>query len=550
MAKPIILTVDDEPQVLGAIERDLRKKFGKEYRIVKAGGGEEGLKTAQELAGRGADVALMLSDQRMPGMEGTDFLEAAAKHHPNAKKALLTAYADTQAAIQSINSIGLDYYLMKPWDPPEQNLYPVVEDLLMDWKANFQPAFDGIRVAGTLWSPTSHDVKDFLSRNHIPYRWMDIEKDQAAAELVDAAQAEGEHKLPVVFFPDGEKLVDPDQKTLAEKCGLQTEASEPFYDLAIVGGGPAGLAAAVYGRSEGLTTVMIEKQAPGGQAGTSSFIENYLGFPKGLTGADLARRAVTQCQRFGVEILSAEVQSIDADADHKHITLDNGGKIGCKALIFCTGVSTRTLTQPGVEKLNGRGVFYGASLTEAALFKDKPMIVVGAANSAGQGALFFARYGSKVSMLVRGEGLEASMSHYLIEQISRVPNIEVLTHTEVKEAHGDEQLDAVTLVNNRSGEEQKIDCKAMFIFIGSEPRTELVEDLVARDEAGFVLTGPDLDGRPKGWTQERDPLLLETSVPGVFAAGDVRHGSTKRVATAVGEGANAVALVHQYLRTV
>jgi thioredoxin reductase (NADPH) len=492
----------------------------------------------------------MLSDQRMPGMEGTDFLRAAVKHHPMAKKALLTAYADTQAAISSINEIGLDYYLMKPWDPPEQNLYPVIEDLLLDWQANAKPAFEGIRVAGTLWSPTSHDAKDFLSRNHIPYQWMDIEKDEAARELVEGAQAEGEHRLPVVFFPDGNKLVDPDQKTLAEACGLKTTNTQPHYDLAIIGGGPAGLAAAVYGRSEGLTTVMIEKKAPGGQAGTSSFIENYLGFPKGLSGADLARRALTQAQRFGVEILSAEVSKVEADATHKHLTLSDGSELTCKALIYATGVSTRQLTQPGIERLNGRGVYYGASLTEAALYEGKPMVVVGAANSAGQGALFFARHGSKVSMLVRGESLEASMSHYLIEQISAVENIEVLPFTEVKEVHGEEQLDSVTLVNNKSGEEQEIDCKAMFVFIGAEPRTELVADVVERDDVGFVLTGPDLGGRPKGWPLDRDPLLLETSVPGVFAAGDVRAGSTKRVATAVGEGANAVALTHQYLRTV
>jgi thioredoxin reductase (NADPH) len=552
MAKPIILSVDDEPEVLAAVVRDLRKHFGKEYRIMKAGGGEEALQTAKDLAERGSTVAAMVSDQRMPGVTGTEWLGKAREFHPDAKRVLLTAYADTEAAIESINSIGLDYYLMKPWDPPEQNLYPVLDDLLSDWKANTKPAFEGIRVAGTLWSPHSHDVKDFLSRNHIHYRWLDVENDEKAREMVETAQPEGQHKLPVVFFPDGEKLVAPELPALAEKIGLKTTADDPYYDVVIVGGGPAGLAAAVYAGSEGLKTVMVEKKAPGGQAGTSSFIENYLGFPKGITGADLARRALTQAKRLGVEILSGEVTGVATDDVHRKVTLKDGGELSCKVVILASGVTVRTLTQPGIDELTGKGVYYGASLTEAALYKDQPMVVAGAANSAGQGALFFARYGKKVTMLVRRDSMAHTMSHYLIEQIKAVPNIEVLTHTEIKEAHGDEKLEALTLVNNRSQEENKIDCSALFAFIGAKAHTDLVADLVERDENGFVLTGSDLmkSGRPEKWPLDRDPLPMETSVPGIFAAGDVRSGSIKRVATAVGEGANAVSVVHQYLKTV
>ncbi len=547
--KPVVLAVDDEPQVLAAVERDLRRRYAKDYRIVRAGSGAEALGAARQLAARGDSVALFLSDQRMPEMTGTEMLSEARTIFPDAKKVLLTAYADTEAAIASINKIGLDYYLMKPWDPPEEKLYPVVDDLLADWAATRPATFDGIRVAGTLWSPASHATKDFLSQNQIPYRWLDVERDAEAARLVEAVHAQATHALPVVFFPDGTTLVAPTDAALAEKVGLRTRAERPFYDLVILGAGPAGLAAAVYGASEGLRTVLVEKKAPGGQAGTSSFIENYLGFPKGLSGADLARRAATQAKRFGVEILSVEATKIGVDDVYRSVTLSNGSVLSCHAIVLATGVTVRTLDEPGVERLAGRGVYYGAALSEAALYKDTDVFVVGGANSAGQGALLFARHARKVTMLVRGDGLASTMSHYLIEQIAAVANVEIRSCCRVVEAHGEQKLEAVTL-EDKSGARQTVPASAMFVFIGAAPHTELVAGLCERDRVGFVLTGPDLGGRPKGWTLPRDPYPLETSVPGIFAAGDVRCGSTKRVATAVGEGAQSIAQVHAYLKTV
>jgi len=553
MTKPVILIIDDEPQVLNAIERDLRHHYHSEYRIMKADSGVEALEAVHQLKRRETEIALFLVDQRMPGMSGTEFLASAIEFYPKACKVLLTAYADTEAAITSINRLGLDYYLMKPWHPPEQNLYPVLDDLLSDWRARAQPPFDGIRVAGTLWSPGSHRVKDFLSRNLIPYRWLDIEADAEARALVEAT-LEGSHRLPVIFFPDGTVLVDPPLRTLAEKTGLRTKAGQPFYDVIIIGGGPAGLAAAVYAASEGLRTVMIEKEATGGQAGTSARIENYLGFPRGLSGGDLARRATTQARRFGAEILTAqEVCSIRVEDPFRFVQLDDGVELSCHALLISTGVSVRRLEAPGIEALTGAGVYYGAALSEAAYYKGKEVFIVGGANSAGQGAVFFSRYASKVVMLVRGSNLSPGMSRYLINQIEEIDNIEVRTRTVVVEAHGTNRLEAITTCNLDTGEQVTEPASAMFIFIGMAPHTSLVEGLVERDSSGFILTGPDLmknGERPKGWSLKRDPYYLETSVPGIFAAGDVRHRSIKRVASAVGEGSIAVALMHQYLRTV
>ncbi len=553
MAKPVIVTLDDEPQVLNAVERDLRRHYRGDYRIVKSSSGAHALDALKRFKQRNAPVALFLVDQRMPTMSGTEFLQKAQEYYPDARKVLLTAYADTEAAIASINNIGLDFYLMKPWDPPEENLYPVLDDLLDDWHATVPLPFDGIRVAGTLWSATSHTVKDFLAHNRIPYLWQDIETDKEAALLV--RESAGEHPLlPVVFFPDGAFLQSPDHLQLAEKIGMRTEASTDFFDLIIIGGGPAGLGAAVYGASEGLTTLLIDKEATGGQAGTSSRIENYLGFPKGLSGADLARRATAQAERLGAELMLArEVTSVRVEGDTKIIGLSDGTELGCRALIIATGVTTKELDAPGVKELNGLGVFYGASLTEAALFKGRPMYVIGGANSAGQGAMFFARYASKVYILYRGSSLTKGMSQYLVDQIEANDNIEVLVNTEVEAVHGDGRLEEISYRNNETGEITRTDAGAMFIFIGAEPHTDMVEGVVVRNSKGFILTGQDLiqDGkRPRGWNLRRDPYLLETSVPGIFAAGDVRQGAIRRVASAVGQGANAVALVHQYFRTV
>jgi thioredoxin reductase (NADPH) len=553
MPKPIILTVDDESQVLNAIERDLRRHYGSEYRILKANSGTEALEAVRQLKSRNASVALFLADQRMPNMSGTEFLAQARALYPETRKVLLTAYADTEAAIESINTIGLDHYLMKPWDPPEQTLYPVLDDLLSDWLATVPLPYDGIRVAGTLWSPSCHRVKDFLARNRIPYQWLDIEKNGEARELVEAVNSEG-HRLPVVFFPDGDVMVEPDSLALAEKCGLQTQATQPFYDVIIVGAGPAGLGAAVYGASEGLRTLMIDKEATGGQAGTSSRIENYLGFPKGLSGADLARRATAQAKRLGAEILTAqEVTSVRVEDPYRFVTLSDGTELGCRALVIATGVSVRTLDVPGIERLNGAGVYYGAALTEAANYRDQPVFVVGGANSAGQGAMFFSQYASKVTMLVRSSGLEKGMSQYLVDQIYNTENIEVLTHSEVVEAKGKDWLEALTIANKDAGETQTLPAAAMFLFIGAVPHSELVAGVVERNTAGFILTGQDLirDGQhPKNWNLKRDPFALETSVPGIFAAGDIRQGAVRRVASAVGQGAIAISLVHQYLKTV
>ena len=553
MAKPVILIVDDELQVVNAVERDLRTHYHSEYRIVKATSGQEALDAVRQLKKWATPLALFLVDQRMPNMTGTEFLREAVVLYADARKVLLTAYADTNAAITSINEIGLDYYLMKPWDPPEQKLYPVLDDLLSDWKANTILPYEGIRVAGTQWSATSHAVKDFLSRNQIPYQWQEIENDPQVRQLVEEVN-QGRPQLPVVFFPDGSTLIQPSLGDLADKIGLQTHPTQPFYDLAIIGAGPAGLAAAVYGASEGLKTVMIEKEAAGGQAGTSSRIENYLGFPNGLSGADLSRRAVTQALRFGVEIINAqEVNSIRLNDAYRYIQFSSGGEISCHALLIATGVSVRHLEAPGIEKLTGAGVYYGAALTEAAFYRGQDVFIVGGANSAGQAAVFFSGYARTVTILVRGDSLKPAMSQYLVDQIQAIPNIKILANAEVQEVSGEDKLQSIWVKHRETDNATEYPASAMFIFIGAVPHTDIVSSLVDRDPAGFILTGPDLfkDGQwTKSWTLQRNPYLLETSTPGIFAAGDVRHGSIKRVASAVGEGAVSVALVHQYLKTV
>lgn len=551
MAKPVLLTIDDDAAVLRAVERDLRRQYGEDYRVLRADSGASALQALEQLKGRNEMVALLLVDQRMPGMDGIEFLQHAIDIYPDAKRLLLTAYADTEAAIKAINTVRLDHYLMKPWDPPEQNLYPVLTDVLDDWQAHSHPPFEGIRVIGNRWSRDSHRVKDFLARNQFPYQWMDIESDEEACRLyVGAAQP----ALPLVILPDGARLENPDTSDLAQRIGLRTHAELPFYDFLIVGGGPAGLAAAVYAASEGLRTVMIDSEAPGGQAGTSSRIENYLGFPVGLSGADLARRGVAQARRFGVEIIAPqEVQALAVDNQYRIVKLADGGEISCHAMLIATGVSYRKLDVPGVDALAGSGVYYGAALTEAIACRDYNIYVVGGANSAGQAAIFFAQYAQTVTMLVRGDSLQKSMSQYLIDAIDTTPNIMVLTHTNVTAVQGDGQLESVSIANSQTGETQTLPARALFIFIGAQPRTDWLEGVVARDERGFVLTGPDImrDGkRPRGWSADRDPYLLETNVPGVFAAGDVRHGSVKRVASSVGEGSIAVQFVHQYLANV
>ena len=553
MATPIIMTVDDEIQVSNAIERDLRRHYRRDYRIVKAHSGASALDAVLKLKQRNAQIALFLVDQRMPGMEGTEFLTEAMKLYPDARKVLLTAYADTEAAITAINTIGLDHYLMKPWGPPEVNLYPILDDLLSDWWATVPMPFEGIRVAGTLWSASSHNVKDFLARSQIPYQWLDIEEDKEAKTLVDSVN-KGQHRLPVVFFPDGSTLIDPDITTLAERAGLHTQPTQPYYDLIIIGAGPAGLAGAVYGASEGLKTLLIDKETTGGQAGTSSRIENYLGFPKGVSGADLARRATAQATRLGAEILTAqEVVSIRVADPYRTVTLSDGTELSCKALIVATGAELRILDIPGIESLTGAGVYYGAALTEAAYYKDRHMFVVGGANSAGQGAMFFSRYASKVTMLVRGNSLEKGMSQYLVDQINNTENIEVRLRTSAVEALGTDRLEGMVIRNNDSGETETMEAAALFIFIGAKPFTDFLGELVERNHAGFILTGTDLTRggrRPNGWRLKRDPFLLETNVPGIFAVGDVRQGAVRRVASAVGQGSTAVSFVHQYLKTV
>ena len=552
MAKPVIFAIDDEPEVLNAVERDLRHHFQAEYRIMKANSGAQGLEAVRLLKQRGAPIALFLVDERMPGMTGTEFLIEALKLYPDARRVLLTAYADTETAITAINRIGLDHYLLKPWEPPEQRLYPVLDDLLADWMAHARPPFEGIRVAGTTLSAASYSVKDFLSRNLVPYQWVDLDADTSARELV-ASTPDGMSRLPVVMFPDGTRMVQPAARELAEKIGMQTRGKLPFYDVVVVGGGPAGLAGAVYASSEGLRTVLVERDATGGQAGTSSQIENYLGFPSGISGADLARRATTQAKRFGAEIVSAQdVTCIRRSDPYRVVVLSDGSELNCYAVLIASGMEVRRLEAPGVPELVGVGVYYGAALSEAVMYRDKHVYVIGGGNSAGQGAMFFSRYARQVTMVVRTEKLDA-MSQYLIDRIEDTGNIELLTRTVVSGARGDGRLTGITLTNVETNTADDVDCDALFIFIGSAPRTQMVADLVQRDAQGFILTGRDLlvDGHwPKSWTLGRDPFLFETSAPGIFAAGDARWGSSKRVAAAVGEGSATISMIHQYLQTV
>jgi thioredoxin reductase (NADPH) len=556
MAKPVLLTVDDDPEVSRAVERDLRRRYAERYRVLRADSGATALEALRGLKRRGDSVALLLVDQRMPQMTGVEFLGQAMELFPDAKRVLLTAYADTDAAIGAINDARIHHYLLKPWDPPEEHLYPVLDDLLDDWMGSFRPPFGGVRVLGTRWSPHSYAIRDFLARNQAPYQWIDVETAGQVAEvrrLVEAAGAESSN-LPKVLFPDGTSLADPSLGELAEKLGLRMRPGVAFYDLVIVGGGPAGLAAAVYGASEGLSTLLIEMEAPGGQAGMSSRIENYLGFPSGLSGGDLARRAVAQARRFGVEILTPQqVTGVSVEGPSRVVKLATGSDIGCKVLLIATGVAYRKLDVPGAERLQGCGVYYGAAMTEAISCEGADVYIVGGANSAGQAAMYFAKYARQVVMLVRGPSLSSSMSQYLIDQIEKTPNIQVQTRSQVVEVHGDTHLEAVSIRGGENGDRATVPTNLLSIFIGAEPNTDWLSGVVERDERGFILTGADLvrDGKqPTGWQLERNPYWVESSVPGIFAAGDVRHGSVKRVASGVGEGSIAVQFTHQYLSEV
>jgi thioredoxin reductase (NADPH) len=547
MARPILLAVDDDVSVLEAVVQDLRRQYGSSYRVMRAASGQAALDTLEQLKTREEPVALIISDQRMPGMTGVEFLERARPIYPEARRVLLTAYADTEAAIRAINSARIHYYLNKPWDPPEEKLYPVVTDLLDDWKAGYRPPFEGLRVVGHRWLLKDHKVRDFLSRNHVPYRWLDVTAGQEALKLLTEKQLDTTH-LPVVLFADGTVLVDPDLEELAARVGLRIQAAQEFYDLVVVGAGPAGLAAAVYGASEGLKTLVIEPEAPGGQAGSSSRIENYLGFPSGVTGAELGRRAHTQACRFGAEFVVQRATGLRVDGQYRFVQLGDGREVSSHSVLLAPGVQYRKLDVPGADRLTGRGVYYGAALVEAVSCKDEDVYVVGGANSAGQAALHFAKYAHQVTMLVRGDGLSATMSKYLIDEIGATSNIVVETRTRVTEALGQERLETLRLIGPDG--ETEVPASSLFVFIGAAPVTAWLPVCVLRDTNGFVLAGPDLretGGWPQVWKEARSPFLLESSVPGVFVAGDVRHGSVKRVASAVGEGSIAVQLVHQYL---
>ncbi|MFG1819550.1 FAD-dependent oxidoreductase [Kribbella sp. NPDC049174] len=549
MTKPAILTVDDDPMVSAAISRDLRRRYGDDYLVVKATSGTQALAALTKLALRNQPIAMIATDQRMPGMTGIELLERAREHAPTAKYLLLTAYADTEVAIKAINDIGLDYYLLKPWDPPEDKLFPVVDDLLGDWQqANPEHTTD-VRVIGNRWSDRAHDIKTFLARNHVPYRWYDVERDAEGQRLRDLADA-ADNDLPLVLIPEGDTLRSPSTVDLASALGLRTRAEQPLYDVCIVGGGPAGLAAGVYAASEGLSTVIVEREAPGGQAGLSAAIENYLGFPRGLTGSDLAARAVAQASRFGAEmVLARGVVGLEPRGPVHAVLLEGSGEIEARAVIIATGVSYRSLDVDGLGDLTGRGVYYGATASEASQCQDDDVYIVGAANSAGQAALNLARYAKRVVLLVRGDTLTTSMSRYLIDKITSATNIEVRCRTEVVSCRGDGHLEALTLSDRTSGRVEEVQSSWLFVFVGASPRTDWLDDRLVRDGKGFVVTGPELVAMDR-WALPRPPYALETSLPGVFAAGDVRLDSMKRVASAVGEGAMSVYLVHRYLATV
>lgn len=553
MKKPILLAVDDDPQVLRAVSRDLRKQYRSDYRVISTESANEALETLVEFKNQGQEVALFLSDQRMPEMLGVEFLEKARKIFPNAKRALLTAYSDTNAAIQAINEVQLDYYLMKPWDPPEEKMYPVLDDLLDEWQSNYVPEFDGIKVIGYQFSPKSHDVKDYLAANLFPYRWYDIETSEAAKELVENNNIELKN-LPVVFFEDGSYVKEPQIEDIANKLGLNPKASADMYDVIIVGAGPAGLAASVYGASEGLKTLLVERKAPGGQAGTSSRIENYLGFPKGLSGSDLTRRALSQATRLGTEFLTpSEVMEIKHLDQYKIIVLKDGSELMTKSIVVTTGVDYRKLDTPGVEKFTGAGVYYGAATTEANGCKDREVYVVGGGNSAGQGAMYLSQFAKNVHILIRRDDLSSTMSAYLIDQINSTPNIHVIGNSEITEADGSDRLEKLKIRNNKNQEVKEANADALFIFIGARPYTDWMKNGMKKDEKGFLITGRDLlndKDFKKDWKLEREPFLLETNTPGIFAAGDVRSGAMNRVASAVGEGAMSISFVHKYLEEV
>lgn len=550
MKKPIIIAVDDDAQVLAAIRGDMRSRYRNDYRIMATTSAQEALEAIKELKNKGEEVALFLSDQRMPEMLGVDFLEKALTFFPQAKRVLLTAYSDTDAAIKAINEVQLDYYLLKPWNPPEEKLYPVIDDVLQDWLANYSPPFSGLRIVGYPFSPNTHNIKDFLAGNMFPYQFLNIENEDSAKELVESNQL-GSKDLPAVFFEDGSILKNPGLSDIAQKLGLNVKAQEDLYDVIIIGAGPAGLAAAVYGGSEGLKTLLIERKAPGGQAGTSSRIENYLGFPKGLSGSDLARRAITQATRFGIEFLSpVEVKEIKVQDSYKTITFSDGGDLKSKAVVIATGVDYRKLPNKGMDNLTGAGVYYGAATTEAHTCKDGNVYIVGGGNSAGQGAMYLSKFAKKVHIVIRRDSLASTMSSYLIDQIDNTENIEVIPHSEIKEARGESHLEQVVLHNNVTGEEETKEARAIFIFIGARPYTDWIGEEFLKDAKGFLVTGRNILDHESGatrWKQNKPPYLLETSVPGVFAAGDVRSGAMNRVASAVGEGSMSISLVHKYL---
>jgi thioredoxin reductase (NADPH) len=553
MKRPIIFAVDDDPQVLKAISRDLRQQFRKQYRIMSTDKPQEVLDTLPELKKKGEEVALFLSDQRMPDMLGVEMLEKARQFFPNARKVLLTAYSDIEAAIKAINDVQLDHYLSKPWDPPEEKLYPVVDDLLEAWQMQYVPDFQGIKVIGYQYNPRSHEVKDFLAGNLIPYQWLDIEKNEKARELLELHDLQ-EQDLPAVVFEDLSVEAPAEISAIARKLGMKVEATEPLYDVVIVGAGPAGLAAAVYGGSEGLKTLLVEKRAPGGQAGTSSRIENYLGFPNGLSGSDLTRRAISQAKRLGTEFLSpVEVSGIELQGDYKILQLSDGSTIKTRSMIITTGVNYRMLEAQGVHDFTGAGVYYGAATTEANACKDQDVYIVGGGNSAGQAAMYLSNFAGGVYILIRKPDLSSSMSQYLIDQISRTPNIHVLGNTEVAEARGEGRLEQLVIKNRESGDSRTVDAGALFVFIGNRPFTDWLASKLIKNEKGFIITGRDLKDHPgfaKLWKLPRAPYLLETSIPGILAAGDVRAGAMNRVASAVGEGAMAIKMVHEYLATV
>ena len=547
MARPIILAIDDDVSVLEAVVQDLRRQYGNTYRVMRAAGGQAALDTLAQLKSRDEPVALIVSDQRMPGITGVQLLERARDIYPDARRVLLTAYADTEAAIRAINTARIHYYLNKPWDPPEEKLYPVLDELLEDWQAGYRPPFEGLRVIGSRWSLADFRVRNFLSRNHVPYRWLDVAAGPEAAKLLEDRKLDPA-KLPVLIFADGTVLVDPDLELLASRVGLSVQAAQEFYDLIVIGAGPAGLAAGVYGASEGLRTLIIEPLAPGGQAGSSSRIENYLGFPSGITGADLGRRAHAQASRFGAEFITQRATGMRIDGQYRFVQLADGREISSHCVLLAPGVQYRKLDIPGADRLAGCGIYYGAALVEARACQGEEVYIVGGANSAGQAALHFAKYATKVTMLVRGDGLSLTMSKYLIDEISRTSNIAIEARTQVLEAFGNERLESLRL-RGPAGDSQ-VPATSLFVFIGAVPVTAWLPACILRNDKGFILSGSDLrkDGKlPEVWHETREPLLLETSVPGVFVAGDVREGSIKRVASAVGEGSIAVQFVHQYL---